>query len=333
VNNYSTLAYFAKIVGLSFLIGPLIAVLSGNALGDWLRVLLSGMSGALIGTGCLLVEYFVFSNRSIRWLRKIPLITVVGIRAIAYSVIIVGGLVLPSLLFLKTELWRGEGFAFSFWVSIGVAIGLSMVGELFQLLGKEAALAMFTGRYRRPRLENRIVMFADLTGSTALAEKLGDLRFHELLADVAYDLDRPIVTTGGETHRYVGDAIIVTWPMDNAKNFERCLLCATAMMRTLEAKADDYSMRYGQPMRMRIALHCGPVAAGEVGGWKKEISLLGDTMNTTARIEGAAREFGSDIVVSGAIRSQLTDDWRSRLVGLPEFAAHGKENALKLWAL
>lgn len=333
MNNHSTLAFFAKVVGVSFLIGPLIAVITGNVFTDWQRVLLSGVSGAAIGTGCLLLEYCVFANRSLRWLRKIPLIAVVGIRTLGYSAIIVAALVLPSLVFLGTRLWLEPDFALSFWVSIAIATGLSMSGELFQLLGREAALAMFTGRYRRPRLEHRIVMFADLTGSTALAEKLGDLRFHELLGDVAYDLERPIVTTGGETHRYVGDAIIITWSMDKPENFERCLLCATAMVRTLENKSDDYLSRYGQPMRMRIALHCGPVAAGEIGAWKKEISLLGDTMNTTARIESAAREFGSDIVVSDAIKSQLPDDWKSKLVRLPDFTAHGKQNSLRLWAL
>ena len=138
---------------------------------------------------------------------------------------------------------------------------------------------------------------------------------------------------GGETHRYIGDAIVTTWSMDKAKNVERCLLCAKAINRALEDKANEYMARYGQSMRMRIAVHCGPVAAGEIGAWKKEISLLGDTMNTTARIEGAAREFGSEIVVSDAIRRGLPEFWQSKLVGLPDFAAHGKQDALKLWAI
>ena len=333
MNTNLTRSFFLRVVGFSFLIGPLIALFAGNALADWPRVLLSGLSGAMIGTGCLLLEALVLSNRSIRWLRMIPLIAVVALRAIAYSIIIVGGLVLPSLIFLGTKQWLDPDFSFSFWLSIAVATGLSMTGELFQLLGKEAALAMFTGRYRRPRIEHRIIMFADLAGSTALAEELGDLRFHELLGDVAYDLESPIVTSGGETHRYIGDSIIVTWSMDKAKNFERCLMCAAAMIEALEKKANQYSTNFGKPMRIRVAVHCGPVAAGEIGAWKKEISLLGDTMNTTARIEVAARQFGSDIVVSDAIRRNLPEAWRSKLVGLPDFAAHGKQDALKLWAL
>lgn len=333
MNNNLTLRFFLKVVGFSFLIGPLIALIAGNALADWPRVLLSGVSGAMIGAGCLLLEALLLSNRSILWLRKTPLIAVVGLRAVAYSIIILGGLVLPSLIFLAKKQWLDPDFSYGFWLSIGVATALSMSGELFQLLGKEAALAMFTGRYRRPRIEQRIIMFADLTGSTALAENLGDLRFHELLGDVAYDLESPIVTNGGETHRYIGDAIIITWSMDKAMNFERCLMCAEAMMEALQVKAKQYCTKFGKPMRMRIAIHCGPVAAGEIGAWKKEISLLGDTMNTAARIEGAAREFGSDIVVSDAVRRQLPGDWQSRLVGLPDFAAHGKQDPLKLWAL
>jgi adenylate cyclase len=42
------------------------------------------------------------------------------------------------------------------------------------------------------------------------------------------------------------------------------------------------------PAHCRAGLHCGPVVIGEMGSLKKEIVFLGDTVNTTARIQNSA---------------------------------------------
>jgi len=297
------------------------------------RIFLGGLNGALIGFGCISFEFAFLSNRSIRWLRRVPLIAIVMIRAFSFGLCVLFGLVTPQLLLLGEQVWDEPLFQLSFWVSSGIALLISMAIELIQLLGREATISIFTGRYRRPRQENRIVMFADLIGSTALAEKLGDFGFHELLGDVAYDLSVPIETHGGNIHRYIGDAVIVTWPMGDKRNYERSIDCAMHIAATLDQKGAAYRRRYGQAMRIRIAIHCGPVAAGEVGAWKKEIALLGDTMNTAARIESAAREFGAMIVLSDDVRECLPRTTQERLKRMPDYKARGKHDNLKLWAI
>ena len=49
------------------------------------------------------------------------------------------------------------------------------------------------------------MMFLDLTGSTSLAEALGEVRMQDLLMRFFFDIDEPIVAHGGEVHAYVGD--------------------------------------------------------------------------------------------------------------------------------
>lgn len=292
-----------------------------------------GMTGFLIGAGCLTVELAFLSNQSIRWLRQTPLIAIIGFRAVSYSLIIGIGIVLPARVLLDQTLWQEPEFAFNFAISAAIASAISTSIELLRLLGREATLAIFTGQYRRPRLENRIVLFADLVGSTSLAERLGELRFHEFLSDVSYDLSRPIERHGGDVHRYVGDAVIVTWSTAHPGNYERSVACAKDMPRVLKRRTEDYRARYGQEARIRVALHCGPVAAGEIGTWKKEIALLGDTMNTAARIESAAREFGVDVVVSDAVREHLPDTAINTLSQLADYTARGKTDQLTLWTI
>ena len=70
------------------------------------------------------------------------------------------------------------------------------------------------GRYRSPVREARVLMFLDLAGSTSLAESMGELRVQGLLTRFFFDIDGAIVAHGGEVHAYVGDEVIVTWPLD-----------------------------------------------------------------------------------------------------------------------
>ena len=65
-----------------------------------------------------------------------------------------------------------------------------------------------TGYYHRPRLEQRVFLFIDIEGSTALAERLGEFAFHHLINGFVIDIPEPIVAAYSEIHRYVGDELI-----------------------------------------------------------------------------------------------------------------------------
>ena len=98
----------------------------------------------------------------------------------------------------------------------GIAFAMSLViGAIFELttVGSRVLLNVVLGRYRRPKREQRALMFLDLSGSTSLAESMGELRMHDLLTRFFFDIDEPILAYGGEVHAYVGDEVIVSWPL------------------------------------------------------------------------------------------------------------------------
>src|SRR3546814_3719670 len=82
-----------------------------------------------------------------------------------------------------------------------------------RLIGPGVLASLLTGRYLRPREEQRIVLFLDLVGSTGIAERIGDVRFHALLSETFTRLSRIVTDSGGEVYRYVGDSMIATWPL------------------------------------------------------------------------------------------------------------------------
>ncbi len=209
-------------------------------------------------------------------------------------------------------------------VSFGFAFAVNLAIMLGRLLGPRILVSLLTGRYHQPREEQRIVLFMDLRGSTQAAEKLGDKQFHRFLNQVFWDVTDPVLEAGGEIYRYVGDEIIVTWPVERGAGNAACVGCVFAV--------EDALARGIEP-RLRSALHAGPLIVGEMGDVKREIVMLGDTMNTTARIEGVCRTMQTDSIASAAALELSLLPPGVRAQNLGAVALRGKESGIELFAL
>ena len=132
-------------------------------------------------------------------------------------------------------------------VAIGLAISLTVgvVTETARLIGGPLLTTIVLGTYHRPVREQLIVMFLDLTDSTPLAEELGELRVHDLITRFFFDIDEPINDHGGSVLSYVGDDVIVTWPItdDPARNAS-CLTCFFAIRNKIASLSTEYKEEF-----------------------------------------------------------------------------------------
>lgn len=158
------------------------------------------------------------------------------------------------------------------------------------------------GKYNTPKEEARIFMFLDLNSSTAIAEQLGNARYHQLLKDFFAGITGPVLEHNGEIYQYVGDEVVVSWKLqDEAMKNNHCLLCFFAMKDTIDKKKDKYLGRYGLVPSFKAGIHCGKVIAGEVGIIKRDISYSGDVLNTTARILSKCNDLNAEVIVSSGL--------------------------------
>ena len=124
-----------------------------------------------------------------------------------------------------------------------------------------------------------------------------------------------VLDHGGTIDKYVGDAVVAFWgaPLAGEKDGENCVACALALHRAAEALRAAVAAEYGDTLgRTRIGLHHGTVVVGNFGGRRRiQYTALGDAMNVAARLEGANKYLGSDILASEAVRERAPDFvWR-----------------------
>jgi adenylate cyclase len=260
--------------------------------------------GALTG-GIICLTFMIIGpwlERLFSWPLLIVLIltpiTYAGIIGVEYGAIYVAVMGRESLL---TNSLIGETIAFSLLISFV----LSFIGMISRLLGHNVLSGFLIGKYRRPVRENRFVMYLDLAGSTAIAERIGNIAFMSFLNDFFCDISRPIIDCQGDIHKYVGDEAIVTWTKKDGESKASAIESFFAIGEKIRARASYYEAKYAVVPRFRAGLHYGEVIVGEMGDVKREIAILGDVMNTASRIQGECRTLGEDFLVSGEALSLL----------------------------
>ena len=190
-----------------------------------------------------------------------------------------------------------------------------------------------TGRYYHPRQEERIFMFLDLRSSTTIAEKMGSKKFFDLLKDVFQDITEPILNSQGEIYQYVGDEVVVTWPVDQGLAGNNCLLCFFRIQQALEQNEKHYIQKYDVLPSFKAGLHIGEATVGEIGVIKKDIVFSGDVLNTASRIQGECNNQNVNILLSSDLLDRMQLNGAYKQIALGEFPLKGKKERTALYAI
>jgi adenylate cyclase len=287
------------------------------------------ISSCIIGLE-LFGEAWLFERRG----GRLPLIAAMLLRMIAYGVVIVGALLIVPWAYSgeQPSLFR-PGMLGDVAFSIAATFVFVSLTSIVQVIGPNILGSLLTGRYYHPREEQRIVVFLDLVGSTGIAEDVGNVRFHALLSETFTRLSQIVTDFGGEVYRYVGDALIATWPLGTPHENARPIRCLFACRDALNAARSDFLRRHGHAPEFRASLHSGPLVAGEIGGFKREIALLGDAMNTAARLEQASRTTGQTLLASKPMLERTLMPAGIVATSLGRHLLRGKSERLELFAL
>ena len=175
------------------------------------------------------------------------------------------------------------------------------------------------------------VMFADIAGFTGLSERLGD-RIIPLLSSYLDSVSREVSVHGGTIDKFIGDAVMAFWgaPMTNPDHAVDACRAALACQGALRASglADDN----GRPVKVRIGINSGDMLVGNIGSEVRlNYTVIGDAVNVASRLEGANKQYGTEIIIGEETRRLAGD--RVLVRELDRLVVYGRAGGLAIYEL
>lgn len=186
-------------------------------------------------------------------------------------------------------------------VFVREAIGRYLSDEVAQaVLAEPDALAL--GGERR----EVSVLMSDLSGFSALSERLEPERVVELLNVYLGKMTEVIDQYGGTIDEFIGDAILVIFgaPIQRPDHAERGVACAIAMQQAMDGVNAEMTARELPELEMGIAVNTGEVVVGNIGSEKRaKYGVVGSPVNLTSRIQALAAS--GEVVTSTSTRNAV----------------------------
>ena len=303
--------------------------------------LFGAIAGAVIAVPIAVFEVFVVQARVGEPLRRLPLWAMTAISMSIWILSIAAGILIITPVIVPDELlsdwdriqYLSDKFLQDLIFCLVVALLINFSIRIYSLVGARVLLNFLLGRYHRPLREQQVFMFVDFIDARGMSSRLGDLRAQSLISAVFFDIDGPVVANGGETHRYIADELVVTWPLQRGIRDARCLKCALEIAEVVRMKSERYRKHFGEAPRLRIALHGGPVVVSEIGDDRREIVYFGDTINTTARLRGLAKKIQRQLVISAELLGQMRLPDGADAEDMGSFALSGKADETRVFAV
>jgi adenylate cyclase len=154
------------------------------------------------------------------------------------------------------------------------------------------------------------ILMSDVRGFTTLAEALPPARIAEVMNEYFEAMVDVVIAHGGMVNDFIGDGMLAVFgaPADDAEHAWHAVLTALEMLETLERLNARWRAAGGAALAIGVAINTGTVFAGSMGSpRRKKYTVMGDPVNTTARMEGLNGQLGTTILLSGATVAAVKD--------------------------
>lgn len=266
---------------------------------------------------------------------------------------------LSKLPLLKTNLPEpGESYLFPTVIPL-FAMTLTYVSDLIYALITEHRKKLFLresfGAYVSPKLiedmyetnhkpelggveRKGTAFFSDIVSFSSLSELVSPSELIIIMNDYFTEMTNILLAEGGTLDKYIGDAIVAFWGAPLPVENQEIEACITALkMEEALGKLRDRWQKSGYPdkiwqMHHRIGLHTGSIVTGNVGSsTRMNYTMMGDDVNTGARLESSAKQYGIFIHVSESVHHVAKDSFEFRFID--NVRVKGKTHPIKTYEL
>ncbi len=213
----------------------------------------------------------------------------------------------------------------------------------------DQALRTSFGRYVAPAVVDEIVanpdqlklggerreltmLFCDLTGFSALCERLPPEGVAEVINLYATEMARTVMDHGGTVDKFIGDAVMAFWgaPLPDADHAANAVRAALSMQQAMEQLQPRFSAMGAGRLELRIGINSGPAVVGNMGSARRfTYTALGDAVNLASRLEEANKVYRTRILLSGSTAGLLPPELGLRHID--RVRVRGKQTAVDLF--
>jgi adenylate cyclase len=256
-----------------------------------------------------------------------------------------------SNLFYTQNLWLLDGTLLVAGLILVMlhAYGIKFVSEYLQ---KQRIKKQF-GSYVNPTIVERLqkdpsliklggekkmlsVVMTDLRNFTALGESFGDdvEGLTAIMNDYMTALSVPVLKNNGTLIKFIGDASLHVHgaPLDDVNHAKTAVRTALEMIDAVKVFNDELTAAGRPSIGMGVGVNTGETLIGNIGSKEKfGYDVLGDTVSTTARLEGQTKNYGVLLIIGPNTAELVRDEYA--VTELDCIAVKGKQQGLKIYTV
>jgi adenylate cyclase len=277
----------------------------------------------------------------------------------AIALLATGGITLTSIALYAFVQY---GFLFNFPLGLTILFSGGLVAYVFKSLFEESlrkkmqvsfaqyvpadVVQRITKSDNLPKLGGELieatVLFLDLRGFTSLTETLKDQPelMVTAISTIMNEVTERLIESGATIDKYIGDAVMAFWnaPEKQDDHLARALYAACLIdqdariirekIYALDEKLQEINIAFG------IGIASGEVTVGNMGSsFRFNFTVLGDTVNTAARLESMTKEKGAPVLVTGinATQNYSFNGRTIQLLPMGNVEVRGKKNEVEIY--
>lgn len=239
------------------------------------------------------------------------------------------------------------------YVLLASILSITMINARFYLseMGQKALIKDAFGQYLSPKVVNDLVKdpdklslggeeremtayFSDIAGFSTFSENMTPSELVLVLNEYLTEMCNIIVSSEGTIDKFEGDAVIAFWgaPAIQEDHAKLACLASIEMNKSVHILRDKWITEGRPAIKVRMGLNSGRMVVGNMGSAQRmDYTMMGDAVNLAARLEGANKFYGSDLMVSDATYQQAKDHVDARL--LDTLRVVGKNEPITVWQL
>ena len=178
------------------------------------------------------------------------------------------------------------------------------------------------------------IFFSDIANFTAISESYPAEKLVLHLSEYFEEMTEILNKNNGTVDKYIGDAVMAFWgaPHSDSNHSLHCCVSALLCQRRLLDLNRKWVYEKKPQLLTRMGIHTGEAIVGNIGSSERmNYTILGDSVNLAARLEGTNKLYGTNIIVSEATVKHLHDHAVVRPLDI--VAVKGKQEGVPIYEL